>query len=222
MKAPQGLSLFALILFSSATILAQDAVKADPTHYKVLFENASVRVLKVDYAPGAKSQMHAHPDALIVALGPAKVRFTAPDGKAEEREFANESATFTPAGTHSPENLGARIDGVLVEFKTKAPGKATPPATREGLTMKVLAESPRAMVQRTTAGPTFHEPAGSKHDYDQLVIALGPSEMALSLDGKPGKTKWARGDVQFIGRGVPHESKNAGGKPVDFVIVAIK
>jgi len=54
------------------------------------------------------------------------------------------------------------------------------------------------------------------------VIALGPAEMSLSIDGKPAKTSWARGDVQFIGRGVPHESKNTGGKPVDFIIVAIK
>jgi oxalate decarboxylase/phosphoglucose isomerase-like protein (cupin superfamily) len=46
--------------------------------------------------------------------------------------------------------------------------------------------------------------------------------MSVAIDGKPAKTKWARGDVQFIDRGVAHESKNTGGKPVDFVIVAIK
>ena len=78
------------------------------------------------------------------------------------------------------------------------------------------------MAYQTTADPTFQEPAGSKHDYDQVVIALGPAQMSLSIDGKPAKTTWARGDVQFIERGVAHESKNTGGKPIDFVIVAIK
>jgi hypothetical protein len=78
------------------------------------------------------------------------------------------------------------------------------------------------MAYRTTADPTFQEPAGSKHDYDQVVIALGPGQMSLSIDGKPAKTTWARGDVQLIGRGVPHESKNMSGKPVDFIIVAVK
>ena len=68
----------------------------------------------------------------------------------------------------------------------------------------------------------FAEPAGSKHDFDQVVIALGSSPLSLSIDGKPPKTTWARGDVQFIGRGVPHEAKNTSSKPVDFVIVAIK
>jgi uncharacterized RmlC-like cupin family protein len=55
-----------------------------------------------------------------------------------------------------------------------------------------------------------------------VVIALASSKMSLSIDGKPAKTTWERGDVQFIGRGVPHEAKNAGGKPVDYVIVTIK
>ena len=44
----------------------------------------------------------------------------------------------------------------------------------------------------------------------------------MAIDGKPAKTTWARGDVQFIGRGVAHESKNTSGKPVEMVIVAIK
>jgi oxalate decarboxylase/phosphoglucose isomerase-like protein (cupin superfamily) len=90
------------------------------------------------------------------------------------------------------------------------------------MAMKVLAEGPRAMAYRTTAEPTFAEPAGTTHDYDQVVIALGSARMSLAIDGKPAKTNWARGDVQFIGRGTPHESKNTGGKPVDFVIVAIR
>lgn len=41
-------------------------------------------------------------------------------------------------------------------------------------------------------------------------------------EGSPPKTSWARGDVQFIGRGVPHESKNTGGKPVNFILIAIR
>jgi quercetin dioxygenase-like cupin family protein len=65
-------------------------------------------------------------------------------------------------------------------------------------------------------------PAGTKHDFDQVVIALGPSGISLSIDGKPAKTTWARGDAVFIGRGVPHEGKNTGGKPADTIIVAIR
>ena len=223
MKALKVVSVFSLALLWAGAAFAQDPVKVDPAHYKVVFENASVRVLKINYAAGAKSVMHQHPDSIVIPLVASKVRFTMPDGKAQDSDLANESAMYTPAGAHNPTNVGtSRIDALLVEFKGAKPGTATLPASRAGMAMKVLAEGPYGVAYRTTADPTFQEPAGTKHDYDQVVIALGPSQLSLSIDGKPAKTKWARGDAQFIGRGVAHEAKNAGGKPVDFVIVAIK
>jgi len=202
---------------------AQDAVKADPAHYKVILDNPTVRVLKIHYAPGAKSKVHQHPDSIVIPLAESKVRFTTPDGKSEDSTLANESAQYSAAGTHTPANIGTNaVDAILVEFKSAAPGHATLPASRPGMDTKVLAEGPRATAYRSTASATFAEPAGTVHEYDQVVIALGPAQMSLSVDGKPAKTTWARGDVQFIGRGVKHESKNAGGKPVDMIIVAIK
>jgi hypothetical protein len=62
-------------------------------------------------------------------------------------------------------------------------------------------------IDETTAGPDFHEAPGTTHEYDQVVIALGASDMSLAVDGNPAVTKWKRGDVQFIGRGVKHESR---------------
>ena len=223
MKACQALLVIAPFLLWSGSAFAQDPVKVDSQHYKVVLENTSVRILRVDYAPGSKSVPHQHPDLISIPLADSKVRFHMADGKSEENSMPSESAMYAPAGTHNPENIGTgRVDVVLIEFKSAKPGAATLPPTRDNLTMKVLAEGPRAVAYRVTASPNFAEPAGSKHDYDQVVIALSPAEMALSINGKPAKSKWARGDAQFIGRGMPHESKNAGGKPVDFVIVAIK
>lgn len=223
MRTWKALSIVPLVLAWSGVANAQDAVKADPAHYKVVFENASVRVLRIGYAPGGKSVMHQHPDSIVIPLAASKVRFTLPDGKSEDNDLANESAQYTPAGTHNPTNVGTGpVDALLVEFKTAAPGKSALPTSREGMTLKVLAEGPRATAYRSTASATFAEPAGSKHDFDQVVIALGPAQMSLSVDGKPAKTTWARGDVQFIGRGVAHDAKNTGGKPVDMVIVVVK
>jgi quercetin dioxygenase-like cupin family protein len=223
MKAWKALSMVSLVLVWSGVALAQDPVKVDPAHYKVLLENASVRVLSVSYAAGATSKMHQHPDSIVIPLAAAKVRFATPDGKTEDREMANESATYTPAGTHNPTNLGTdKLSAILVEFKTPAPGTATLPASRPGMTLNVLAEGPRAMAYRSTASATFAEPAGTTHDFDQVVISLSAAQLSLSIEGKPAKTTWARGDVQYIGRGVAHEAKNTGGKPVDMIIVAIK
>ena len=223
MRSLKVISTLALVLAWSAGALAQDPVTVDPAHYKVLLENASVRVLSINYPAGATSKMHRHPDSIVIPLVASSVRFATPDGKSEDLEMAKDSATYTPAGVHNPTNIGkGPITGVLVEFKTPAPGNATLPASRPGMTLNVLAEGPRAMAYRSTASATFAEPAGTKHDFDQVVISLGAAQLSLSIDGKPAKTTWARGDVQFIGRGVAHEAKNTGGKPVDMAIVAIK
>lgn len=223
MKAWTLLPMVSFVALCSGTALAQDAVKADPAGYKVVFENASVRILKVNHAAGAKSKTHQHPDAIAIPISDAKVRFAMADGKSEDRDMAAGSAMYMAGMTHTPENIGKTpIDAILVEFKTKAAGTAALPTVRPNMAMKVLAEGPRASAFHVTADPTFQEPAGSKHDYDQVVITLAPSKMWLSIDGKPAKTDWAAGDVQFIGRGVAHESKNASGKATEFVIVGIK
>lgn len=211
------------VLTGSVVILAQDPVKVDSSHYKVVLENPAVRILKIDYAPGSKSVMHQHPDAIAVLLSAAKMRFTTPDGKSEDLDRPIDSALYTPAGSHSPANIGSTpLSAVLIEFKTPAPGKAVIPASRPGLTMTTLAEGPRAVAARVTSDAKFQEAAGTKHDYDQVVIALGTGEVQLNVEGQAPRTKWVRGDTVFIGRNVGHESKNLTGKPLDFVIVSIK
>jgi quercetin dioxygenase-like cupin family protein len=204
------------------TVAAQDASKVDPRHYTVVLDNDAVRVLRIQFGAGEKSVMHEHPDAMLVPLAAAKVRFTMPDGKTEDAEIPADGANFTPAVKHSPANIGtSAVQALLVELK-KAPGTAAMPAARPGIAQTLLAESPRASAYRATAAADFHEPAGTTHDYDQVVIALGAGELTLSLEGKVARSKWQQGEVQFIGRGVKHESRNTGGKPVDFVIVAIR
>jgi quercetin dioxygenase-like cupin family protein len=208
---------------STALLLAQDPAKVDPTHYKVLIDNAAVRVLRISYAPGSKSVMHEHPDSVVVVLNGGKTKFTMPDGTSQEQDMAANSALYLPAGKHLPMNTGTAANlAILVEFKTAAPGKAALPASRAGLTLTSLAEGPRATTYKATAAPAFAEPAGTKHDFDQVIIALAPTQMSLAIEGKPARTTWAKGDVEFIGRGVAHESKNAGAKPTEFAIVAIK
>ena len=202
---------------------AQDAVKVDPRHYKVLVDNAAVRVLKIEVPAGEKSPMHSHPDALLVVLAGGKARFTMPDGKTQDSEFVKDTASYLPAATHSPANVGTTaVEGILVEFKTPAAGTATLPTARPGIQSSVLAEGARAVALKATAGADFAEAAGTTHEFDQVVIALGAANLSLAVDGKPAVTSWKRGDAQFIGRGVKHEAKNTGGKPVDMVIVAIR
>ena len=202
---------------------AQDAVKVDPGHYKVLIDNPSVRVLKVTYSPGAKSPMHSHPDAMLVSLagleGPLHPAGRQDAGHRDRKE----AAPYTPASTHSPANVGTTpVDAILVEFKAKDPGTATLPAARAGMTMTTLAEGPRAIAFKTTAAAGL--PRG-RRDRSRLRsgrdLARSQRHVARGRRQAP-MTKWQRGTAQFIGRGVKHESKNTSGRPIEFVIVAIK
>jgi mannose-6-phosphate isomerase-like protein (cupin superfamily) len=223
MKLHKSLLVLMVAGVASVAVFAQDPVKVEPTHYKVLVDNAAVRVLHVQYAAGAKGAMHHHPDAVVVSLSASKVHFGLPEGKSQDSDMANESAMYTPAGLHSPENTGKTgVDAIVIEMKAPQPGTAALPASREGMTLKMLAEGPRATAYRSTAAATFGEPAGTTHKFDQVVIALAPTQMSLKVAGQPDKTSWARGDVMYIGRGVAHEAKNTGGKVSDMIIVAIK
>jgi quercetin dioxygenase-like cupin family protein len=211
------------LLSPASSVWAQDAVKADPAHYKVLVDNASVRVLKISYPAGEKSVMHAHPDTIVVPLTSTTMQFTLPDGKKVDAKMVSESAQYATAGTHLPTNVGTGpTEALLVEFQAAAPGTAAIPSSRENMGLKTLAEGPRGTAYRVTANPDFSEPAGTKHEYDQVVIALAPIPMSLAIDGKPAKSSWSRGEVEFIGRGVAHGSKNTAGKPADFVIVYVR
>ena len=211
------------VVAGSSMLVAQDAAKVDPAHYKVISEHPAVRIIRVAYAPGDRSPMHSHPDSMIVILRGGTIQFTGADGTRTEAKQADHTAMYAPAGSHTNQNIGKTpVDAILIEFKTPKPGSVVLPTSRPGLNLTQLAEGPRAVAYKVVDDGKFVEPAGTKHDYDQVVIALEPSQMSLALDGKPAKASWARGDVQFIPRGMGHESKNAGAKPAMFAIVAIR
>lgn len=109
-----------LLAASAAPAMAQDAAKVDSKHYKVEFENAQVRVLRVTYAPNEKSVMHAHPASVVVFLTDAKVKFTLPDGKTKDMTVKAGTTQWNDAAKHLPENVGDKpFELILVELKGK-------------------------------------------------------------------------------------------------------
>jgi quercetin dioxygenase-like cupin family protein len=129
MRAPVlGISLLALgaaALLSGGLANAQDPVKVDPKHYKVEFENDSVRVLRITYPAHEKSVMHHHPNSVAVFLTDGQSRFTLADGKTQDAPVKAGVAQWTTAGEHLPENIGDKpFELILVELKPKkAPAK---------------------------------------------------------------------------------------------------
>jgi quercetin dioxygenase-like cupin family protein len=113
--------LFYLCLFllaCAAPAFAQDPVKVDPDHYKVVTNNAQVRVLRVHYGPHEKSVMHWHPNSVAIPQSNGRVNFHLPGGKHMDVDMVAGQAIWSPAGRHNPENLSdSDMDVILVELK---------------------------------------------------------------------------------------------------------
>ncbi len=119
LAAPASLML-ALQLLPAAPVEAQDAIKADPKHYTVEFENDEVRVLRIKYGPHEKSVMHEHSANVAVFLTEADGKFTLPDGKKVGELRKAGSVQWDAGGKHLPENVGDKpFELILVELKGK-------------------------------------------------------------------------------------------------------
>ena len=74
--------LIAGLLAVPAAVAAQDPVKVDAKHYKVVYEDPTVRVLRITYGPHEKSVMHEHPfGTCVIYLTAVHGQFTGPDGR---------------------------------------------------------------------------------------------------------------------------------------------
>ncbi len=115
--------LAVLLLLPASTAVAQDPVKVDSQHYKVMFENDHVRVLRISYWPHEKSVMQEHPAGVVVVLSDdQRWLMTLPDGTTEERPLGQAGDTFwAEAEKHLPQNpTDKRQEVILVELKSQA------------------------------------------------------------------------------------------------------
>ncbi len=121
MRRKPVLLMVALWVTTAMSAYAQDAVKVDPKHYKVEFENEQVRVVRVSYAAGEKSVMHEHPANVAVFLTDAQATFTTPDGKSQEASAKAGTTRWGDNEKHLPSNVGDKpFELILVELKGKA------------------------------------------------------------------------------------------------------
>lgn len=96
----------------------RDPVKVASKYYRVVFENERVRVLEGRLKPKDKTAMHSHPASLAMFVTAADVRFTYPDGKAEDVSAKAGEVTWVEPITHISENIGKKdVYAFIVEFK---------------------------------------------------------------------------------------------------------
>ena len=123
----RNMMLGVIIGIASSALMAQrgtgsipDAVRADPAHYSVSFENELVRLLRVRYGPGEKSVMHKHTASCVVFLTDQTFNFTLPDGTTEPASVPGGALGCSDGNVHLPQNIGsAAAEFIMVEFKDR-------------------------------------------------------------------------------------------------------
>jgi len=123
----RNMMLGVIIGIASSALVAQrgtgsipDAVRADPAHYSVSFENELVRLLRVKYGPGEKSVMHRHTASCVVFLTDQTFNFTLPDGTTEPASVPGGALGCSDGNVHLPQNIGsAAAEFIMVEFKDR-------------------------------------------------------------------------------------------------------
>ena len=110
-------------LGATSNALSQDAVRSEPRSFRVVLENESVRVLEYRSGPGlgvCGQGMHFHPERVTVSLTGAKAKITGTDGKTSIRDIPAGHVFFSPAETHSTENIGGSgARTYIIELKGK-------------------------------------------------------------------------------------------------------
>lgn len=110
-----------LLSLPSVAIFAQDPIDTDGDKYKVVFENARVRVLDYRDLPGDKTQEHHHPDFVLYAVTPFERKIHLLNGKDLTRTFKAGDVIYSEGQTHTGENIGSvPTHAIIIELKTPA------------------------------------------------------------------------------------------------------
>ena len=177
--------ILACVCLLAPLAMAQDAVKVDAKHYKVILENDQVRVLRINYGPKEKSVMHGHPDSVGVFLTDLHGQFTMPDGKKQSADNKSGQVQWYPAGKHLPENIGDKpFELVLVELKAK-PGAAMGMAAGAKDPVKVAA-------------------AECKVDFENDAVRVlrwtSPAKTKSPMHGHPAMVTVSRSEERRVGK----------------------
>jgi beta-alanine degradation protein BauB len=217
----------ALLSLVAATVSAQDPVKVDPAHCKVVLENEYVRVLRWSESPGDKTPMHSHPALVSISLSAGKTRFTGPDGKTQEVETEPGQATWSDPTAHSSENLSdAPGEVIQVELKAKPSAVMTALSVTEDAVAvdpehyEVMFENARVRVLRVHYAPG--EKSVMHAHPANVAVFLSDGHTTFSLPG--GKTSVSdvkAGQVTWSGA-EQHLPENTGSGALDLILVELR
>lgn len=104
-----------------------DPAVTDPELYRVVFENDRVRVLEYRDRPGDRTNVHRHPDSVMVTMSSFRRR-VASDGQQVDVDLDAGQVRWVGAQEHFGENTGhTDTHSIFVELKEPGPSGASTP-----------------------------------------------------------------------------------------------
>ncbi len=138
-----------IVCLALASAVAQDPTKVEPKHYRLLFENDRVQVVRVHYGPHESSEMHDHPGGVVVIVKGGHLRFTDQNGKVTETYAKAGEARWFPPFKHKVENVGDEpYDAVYVGIK----GNVTQVGANQNQEPTITAEELAKILAQYTQG----------------------------------------------------------------------
>ena len=118
MKTKSIRPLAVLLALATPLVQAQDPAVVAPDFYKCTFENEHARLCEVSFKPGATIPSHSHPQHLVYAVTPGKIRIFKAGAEPTDVELVPGQVLWIPAETHYGTNTGdAELKLLVVEFR---------------------------------------------------------------------------------------------------------
>jgi quercetin dioxygenase-like cupin family protein len=224
--------LLALATFGSMNAAAgQDLVAVAPEFAKVAYEDARVRVVRLQIPEHSSVVTHDRPRRVVVSLSANHVLLTHSDGTTSVTRTEAGSVAWSEPAVRSVSNLDDVLENIVVELKqADVPGRAVahpppaPPVTYLSEPRhRWLLENQYVRVYDVRIPPgettTFH-----RHAYDQVVVYVSGGVVSEQVDGQPWgrpRTIEPRG-VSFsanAGKPMQHRVRNDGKTEYHVVLV---
>jgi hypothetical protein len=105
---------------SASVPFVKDAVRLDPAHNTVVFENDRVRVVHLHFPPGESGPVVDKRARVIAVLTNSHAVVTRPDGTTAVRDGKAGAVSYSNGGSQATLNAGSTLlENVVVELKSK-------------------------------------------------------------------------------------------------------
>ena len=206
-------------------------ITSEPLHHQI-FQNAYVRVFKVEIASHAATLMHRHHhDYFVVALSSAKLSNEASGKPPASLEIQQGEVRFAEGNfAHIDKNLGDQpFSYVTIEYLKDGEAHKSPPKWDEDRALHVHMKGTQDVlfVKDGIRVSDFQlQPGGMVHNQHhpgpRLIVAVSDVDIRSSMAGKSTPIQLKSGEVMWLKGGTTDMLMNAGKEPARWITLEFR